>query len=130
MVADQQEKRIVLAKGRRAVHGMPLSQRRRLFDERQLPRVCPCGRPVGAFVPRADHHADLLDSRPLDLLDDDGERRLGHPVAIDQGLEWKHALVFPGGGNEGLANFHGEVGGASFPKKRRSVNQRRRIARR
>jgi len=122
MVADEQEERVFSAKRRGAMHGVRIAQRGGLLDERQAPGMRPGGGAIGRFVAGADHDADLIDPGPEDLLDDDGESGLGHAVAVDQRLKRKHALVFSSGGDEGLANFHGE-GAPRLSKKGLSVNQ-------
>ena len=86
------------------------------------------GGAIRGLVAGADDDADLLDPGAQDFLDDDRERGLGDAVAIDERLQRERALVFAGGGDEGLADVHGRVR-RELPKSGRSVNQRARDCR-
>ncbi len=110
MIAHEQQECVLAAKLRRAMNRMRITERRGLLDEREPVRVFARRSAVFRGVAGHDHHADLLDARAQDFLHDDRQRRLRGAVAIDERLQRQRALVGASGGDEGLADVHGESG--------------------
>src|SRR5678815_4647205 len=64
---------------------------------------------IGRDIARADDDTDRFNTRSEDLLNDDGKCGLGDAITVDERLEWKRALILPGGGDEGLADIHANL---------------------
>ena len=110
MIADEQEKRIVSTKLRRAVDGVRVAERRGLFDEGESLGVIPCGDAIRLGIAGTDDHADRLDPRAENFFDDDRERGFRDAVAINERLQRQRALIFASSGDESLAYVHEQAG--------------------
>ena len=90
-----------------AEEGVPVAARLRLLDELEALHEVASGLGVGLAVARADDDADFLHVRTGGFIEDDAQRGTLDAVPVDKGLKGEGALVPPGGGDDGFADFHG-----------------------
>jgi hypothetical protein len=93
-------------KAARAVQSVAVAKRSRLLDKAQLFGPVAGRRSVGLLVAGTNDHADFINARAYDLLNDDLERRFLDSITIHESLKGKTILVPPSRGNDCLADFH------------------------
>ncbi len=93
--------------------GVAVAERPLLFEEDEAAGVLAGGVGGGGLVAGADDEGDLIGAGLDDLLEDDLERLLLGPVAVDQRLERQRPLVPGCCGDDGSMDVHGHLPGAS-----------------
>ena len=107
MVAYQVQERLRTDQRCGAVQGLAIAARSGLFDEDQRPRIVARRFTINRLAAGPDDDRHLFDARGEDLLENDLQSRLFHPVQVDESLQRQAVLVWPSGRNHGFANFHG-----------------------
>jgi hypothetical protein len=108
--ANEEEKRIIPTKFGRTMNGMGITERFLLLNEGEPRRMRSCSSKVGWLIARADDDADSSDPGTQDFFDDNRKRGFDCAIAVHKGLKRQRALIFTGGGDEGLVDIH--VGGS------------------
>jgi hypothetical protein len=86
MIANEQKKPIVETKTRSAIDCVRISQRLLLLDKCKTRSVSARRRRIRLLIARANDNPDSLNSVAQNLFDNNGERRLGDTVPVDQRL--------------------------------------------
>lgn len=110
VIANEQEKRILSAKRRRATECVRVAERFLLFDEREIGGVGACCDPEGGFIAGSDDDGDLFDPCAQDLLYNNGESGFVDAVAVNEALQGKGSLTFASSGDHGFLDIHGRRG--------------------
>jgi hypothetical protein len=112
------EKGITADEFPRAVDGMAISERFRLRNEADGAAMAAGSFGIAFLIARPHHYADLLDMSVEGLFHQDSHDGFFLPIVIDQGLERKSALVFPGSGDDGFLDLQAEKFTNSFAESR------------
>jgi hypothetical protein len=90
----------------RTPDSMSIASRFGLRHEGDVPQTFAKGLTVAGIVARANHHADLFDAGPKNLLHQNPQHRFLLAIMVEKCLQRQYPLTRCGGGNDCLSDSH------------------------